>query len=117
MLVLTVMVHMLMCAPMGRLPSRLIESGHREALVAIDPLDDDLERQAWGRMHAPGALADPEPGHAVIPVWNDVPHQAKWDMSSHQELDIRERLSTLGTEGGKMRIEGKKHVDTQALHH
>src|SRR5439155_22143868 len=38
-------------------------------------------------------------------------------VSSHQELDIREGLATLGTEGGKMRIEGKKHVDAQALHH
>ncbi|HSF31209.1 MAG TPA: hypothetical protein VLK82_12170 [Candidatus Tectomicrobia bacterium] len=34
--------------------------------------------------------------------------QAEWDISLHQELDIRERLATLGTEGGKMRIEGKK---------
>jgi hypothetical protein len=30
---------------------------------------------------------------------------------------MSERLATLSTEGGKMRIKGKKHLDAQALHH
>jgi hypothetical protein len=54
---------------------------------------------------------------AVSPLCNDVLQQAEWDIFSHQELDISERLATLGTEGGKMHIEGKKHLDAQALHH
>ena len=35
---------------------------------------------------------------------------------SHQELDIGERLATLGAEGGKMCIKSKKHVDAHTLH-
>ena len=37
-----------------------------EALVAIDPLDDDLEGQAWERLHTPGGFADPEACHVVL---------------------------------------------------
>ena len=53
----------------------------------------------------------------ITPLRNGVLRRTKWYLSSPQELDIGECLATLGTEGGKMRIKGKKYVDAQAFHH